>query len=140
MTPTDTPTRLLRIEGAVVLTASVLVWAHAADGSWLLFALLFLVPDLSMLGYLKGPRVGAIAYNMGHTYTAPALLAALAFVGAPAALWHFAIIWVAHIGFDRLLGYGLKLPTGFQHTHLGAIGRASSAAPSSSEPPPRRKH
>jgi hypothetical protein len=135
-------TRLLRVEGAVVLTTAVLVWAHAVDGSWLLFVLLFLLPDLSMIGYVKGPRVGAIAYNLAHTYTAPAVLASLAFVGAPMSVWRLAIIWVAHIGFDRLMGYGLKHATGFKHTHLGTIGRAAPPPPQSTtpEPPPRRKH
>ena len=110
-----------------MLTTAVLVWAHAVDGSWLLFALLFFLPDLSMIGYVKGPRVGAIAYNLVHTYSAPALLASLAFVGVPASVWRLAIIWVAHIGFDRLMGYGLKHPTGFKHTHLGPIGVAWKA-------------
>jgi hypothetical protein len=130
------------VEGAVVLTTAVLVWAHAIDGSWLLFALLFLLPDLSMIGYVKGPRVGAFAYNLAHTYSAPAVLASLAFVGAPASVWRLAIVWVAHIGFDRLMGYGLKHPTGFKHTHLGTIGRAATAVPTptTAEPPPRRSH
>jgi hypothetical protein len=140
MSRTDIPTRILRIEGAVALTAAVLVWAHAGVGSWLVFALAFVVPDISMIGYVKGPRVGAFAYNMAHTYAAPALLAVLGLSGAPSAVWRFAVVWVAHIGFDRLLGYGLKHPTGFGDTHLGVLGRASGSRPRSPEPPPRRRH
>ena len=80
-----------------------------------------------MLGYLAGPRAGAVAYNATHTYAAPAVLAAVSAaagwgLGVPAAL-----VWAAHIGLDRALGYGLKLPDGFPHTHLGPIGRARHA-------------
>ena len=132
----DVPTRLLRMEGAVVLTAAVLLWAHAAAGSWLLFALVFLLPDLSMLGYVKGPRVGALAYNLAHTYTTPALLGALGLAGAPQAVWRFAIVWVAHIGFDRLMGYGLKHSTGFRDTHLGPLGRPSDPGAGTQSPAP----
>lgn len=140
MSRKDIPTRILRIEGAVALTAAVIVWAHAGVGSWALFALAFLLPDLSMIGYVKGPRVGALAYNMAHTYAAPAVLAVLGLAGAPSAVWRFAIVWTAHIGFDRLLGYGLKHPTGFRDTHLGVLGRTSGSKARSPEPPPRRRH
>ena len=76
-----------------------------------------------MLGYLIGPRAGAAVYNVAHT-TALALPLALAgfFAGEPALL-AVALIWIAHIGFDRALGYGLKYPSGFGDTHLGRIGR-----------------
>jgi len=136
MPSAEVPTRLLRIEGAVVLTAAVLVWAQAEVGSWLLFALVFLLPDLSMLGYVRGPRVGALTYNLAHTYTAPALLGALGLAGAPQALWRFAIVWVAHIGFDRLMGYGLKHSTHFRDTHLGAWGPPSGRRGSTHAPEP----
>lgn len=140
MSQTDIPTRILRIEGAVALVAAVLLWGLAGVGSWLVFALAFFVPDVSMIGYLKGPRVGALAYNMAHTYTAPALLALVGLAGAPPAVWRFAIVWAAHIGFDRLVGYGLKHPTGFRDTHLGSLGWAAGSRPRSPEPPPRRRH
>lgn len=87
---------------------------------WLL--LLLLAPDLSMVGYLSGPRVGAITYNAVHN-----LVVALAVLGigwfvpvAPRAL--AGAILLAHVGMDRSLGYGLKLPTDFRDTHLGRIG------------------
>jgi hypothetical protein len=113
----------LRLEGAVAFACALALYARAGF-SWPVFALTFLAPDLAMLAYLAGPRVGAAAYNFVHTY-ALALTLALAgfFVGAsaPAAA---GIIWIAHIGLDRALGYGLKYASGFRDTHLGSIGRA----------------
>ena len=111
------PPVLLRIEGAVVLAISLLLYG-AAGGSWALFAALFLAPDLSMLGYLAGPRTGAIAYNAFHTYPPPGVLAALGVLAGSAPVLSVALVWFAHIGFDRMVGYGLKYPTGFFDTHL----------------------
>lgn len=113
---------ILRLEGAVVLAASAIGYAHA-EPRWALFAGLFLVPDLSMLGYLAGRRVGATAYNAGHSYLAPALLAGLGVLLSQPLAWSVALIWVAHIGFDRMLGYGLKSAEGFGHTHLSRVGK-----------------
>ncbi|MDM0077547.1 DUF4260 domain-containing protein [Variovorax sp. J2P1-59] len=111
----------LRIEGAVVLVAAVVAYAQLGAG-WGAFTMLFLVPDLSFLGYLAGPRVGAAAYNAAHSYIGPVAMLVIGSLGdspvAMAAGW----IWCAHIGFDRALGYGLKYATGFADTHLGRIG------------------
>jgi hypothetical protein len=120
--PPDVPTAFLRLEGAVVLGLSVFLYARGGHG-WLLFALLLLVPDVSMLGYAGGPRAGAFVYNASHTYVGPAALTVwgiLAEAPEPVAV---ALIWFAHIGMDRMLGYGLKRTTGFRDTHLGRIGR-----------------
>ena len=76
-----------------------------------------------MLGYLAGPAVGARAYNLAHTYAAPAVLAGVGWAMGASLPVALALVWAAHIGFDRALGYGLKLPTGFRDTHLGRIGR-----------------
>jgi len=115
---------LLRIEGAVTLFAAVGIYV-ALGGAWSTFALLFLVPDLSLLGYLAGPRVGAIVYNIGHSLVGPALVGAAGMLlAAPFALL-VACIWVAHIGFDRMLGYGLKATSAFGDTHLGRVGEDS---------------
>lgn len=109
---------LLRIEGAVVL--ALMIWAYQnLGGNWWLFAALFLVPDLFMLGYLRSNRAGAWVYNVGHTYLAPGALALLGLISGISALMPIALIWAAHIGFDRMLGYGLKDPAGFKVTHLG---------------------
>lgn len=118
----DGPRRLLRVEGAALAAVALLGYAHFGAGWWL-FAVLVLAPDLSMLGYLAGPRMGAVAYNAAHTTVLPLALGALgALWGWPAAV-AVALIWLAHIGIDRVLGYGLKYPDAFGHTHLGRIGR-----------------
>lgn len=116
------PQLLLRVEGALVLAAALLAYAELG-GSWGRFALLFLLPDLAMLGYLAGPRVGAAAYNAAHSHVGPALLAGVSLLWAAPGLLPWVAIWVAHIGFDRMLGYGLKYATAFADTHLGRVGR-----------------
>lgn len=116
----------LRVEGLTVLALAVLLYARGGH-SWLLLAVLFLAPDLSFLGYLAGPRIGAAVYNLAHSYVGPGLAAALAVTtGRPPVV---ALIWAAHIGFDRALGYGLKYATGFKDTHLGRLpeGRRRAA-------------
>ncbi|TVP44664.1 MAG: DUF4260 family protein [Gemmatimonadales bacterium] len=119
-------TRLLRLEGLSVLVVAVTGYA-SLSGSWLLFGILFLAPDLAMLGYVRGPRLGAAVYNAGHAYLAPAVLGLAGWWGGYSLAVHLAVIWTAHIGFDRLLGYGLKLPTGFRDTHLGTLGQGRSS-------------
>ena len=114
------PAAMLRVEGATLLAGSVLLY-WASGGSWWLFALLLLAPDLSMLGYLAGPRVGAVAYNAFHSYPLPAALGIFGVLaGSPLAV-SVALVWFAHIGMDRLMGYGLKYPTGFEDTHLQRV-------------------
>ena len=84
-----------------------------------------------MIGYVVNARLGAIAYNTVHTYVGPLLLAAYAFgLGHQRLLWP-SLIWIAHIGLDRTLGFGLKYPTQFKDTHLNpdrhALGPFSSS-------------
>jgi hypothetical protein len=117
----DKPGFLLQAEGAAVLTVSAAAY-HEFHGSWLLFLLLFLWPDLLMLGYLVNTRVGASFYNLAHTEVGPLLLGACAVFESSHTALLFAIIWLAHIGFDRMLGYGLKYPTFFKDTHLQRVG------------------
>jgi hypothetical protein len=112
---------LLRAEGLVVLAASVAAYAQFGAG-WGWFAALFLLPDLSFLAYLAGPRWGALAYNAAHSYLGAVGLLAAGVLGASPMLLAAALVWCAHIGFDRLLGYGLKYGAGFGHTHLGRLG------------------
>jgi hypothetical protein len=112
-----------------VSAAAVAIVFYAMSGvSWWLFALLILAPDLSMLGYLAGPRVGAVAYNALHILIAPLVLAIAGVLLAGPITTAVALIWIAHIAIDRALGYGLKLPTGFRDTHLGRIGRDPKAS------------
>ena len=101
----------------MVLAASAFAYARI-EGGWLMFALLFLAPDVFMLGYLGGRKLGAAVYNAGHAYILPASLAACGMFMSQPALVAVGMIWIAHIGFDRLLGYGLKYKTGFKHSHL----------------------
>jgi hypothetical protein len=115
---------LLRTEGLVLLIAAVSFYARIAGG-WGWFALLFLVPDLSFAGYMLGPRIGALAYNMAHSTVGPLALAAVGIALNRHPALAVALIWLAHIGFDRALGYGLKHARGFHFTHLGRIGRSS---------------
>src|SRR5271166_4585505 len=116
------PRAVLRLEGAAAFAAAAALYAHAGF-AWPLFAVLFLAPDLAMLGYLMGARNGAGAYNVAHTYALALPLALFGFFAGQSAVLAVALIWIAHIGFDRALGYGLKYPTGFGDTHLGRIGR-----------------
>jgi hypothetical protein len=115
---------LLRLEGALVLLAAVGAYAGAGL-SWWLFAGLLLAPDVVLLGYGAGPRMGAVVYNAGHTYAVPLLLGGVALGLGHTLLGGIALIWAAHIGMDRALGYGLKSPTGFHDTHLSEGPRTS---------------
>lgn len=108
---------LLRLEGASLLILSLFFY-HQSHASWILLAVLFFWPDLFMLGYLVNPRMGAGVYNSVHTLFGPGVLIAIAILASKWQLLPFALIWTAHIGFDRMLGYGLKYPTRFQDTHL----------------------
>jgi hypothetical protein len=111
------PRLLLHLEGAFVCAFSLFAynWNH---GGWLQFVLLFLVPDLSMIGYVANARVGAIVYNAVHTYVGPLILAGYSLWAGHHTPLLLALIWFAHIGFDRLLGFGLKYSTRFKDTHL----------------------
>jgi hypothetical protein len=115
------PALLLRIEEAILLLLLTLFAYQHLHSSWLLFAILFLTPDLFMLGYLLNTRTGAATYNLAHTLTLPFALLLASYMQH----WHLALelalIWTAHIAFDRLLGYGLKYPTFFKDTHLQHI-------------------
>jgi hypothetical protein len=113
---------LLRLEGLTLLAGMTLLYA-LSGGSWWIYAILFLAPDLSFAGYLAGPRIGAIVYNAAHSYLAPMALMTAGFALASPLALSIATIWLAHIGFDRALGYGLKYAAGFGFTHLGRIGR-----------------
>jgi hypothetical protein len=100
-----------------VLAGALALYSDAGYG-WLLLVLLALAPDLSMLGYLAGPSAGALAYDLVHTYVGPGALAVIGVLAGSDLAVQVALIWLAHIGADRLLGYGLKYPTGFKDTHL----------------------
>jgi hypothetical protein len=114
------PAALLRVEGVALLVLSVLLY-RVNGGGWLMFGVLLLAPDLSMLGYLAGPQVGAAIYNTFHTYAMPAVVGALGVIFASPLTVAVALIWFAHIGMDRTVGYGLKYPSSFKDTHLERV-------------------
>ncbi len=117
----------LRLEGAAALAAASLLYRHF-HLPWFWFGVLFLAPDLAMLGYLAGAKIGAYLYNLAHTYAAAVVVFGAGLIAAQPGhtertLLGLGLIWCAHIGFDRLLGYGLKSSEGFRFTHLGKLGR-----------------
>ena len=118
---------LLRLEGLAVAAVSAALYARTG-ASWWLFAALWLLPDLSMLGYLAGPCWGARCYNAIHSYVAPLALFLSALVLHASGLFPLVLIWVNHIGVDRLLGYGLKYADGFRYTHLSMPGSSKNSS------------
>ena len=115
-----TPKLLLRIEGATLFAASIAVFAVQGQ-QWWLYPVLLLTPDIFMLGYLRDTKLGSIFYNLGHSYPVAALVTVLGFVFALPVTIAIGAIWFGHIGWDRMLGYGLKYGTSFKHTHLGDL-------------------
>ena len=116
---------LLRLEGLTLFAGMTLLYA-VWDGSWWVYAILFLAPDLSFAAYLAGPKPGAIVYNAAHSYMAPVSLMVAGFALSSPLTLSIAMIWMAHIGIDRALGYGLKYSAGFGFTHLGRIGKETA--------------
>ncbi len=114
------PRFLLHAEGAALLViATTAYWQLQAN--WILFAVLLLAPDLSMVGYLRGSRAGASSYNAIHTAVLPAALVVYWLLARDANVIALALIWLAHIGMDRVLGFGLKYETAFNDTHLQRV-------------------
>jgi hypothetical protein len=114
------PRLLIRAEGAFIFLLTL--WFYRAGHyPWWLFAALFLAPDFFMLGYLKDAHVGAATYNLVHTLALPMLVLLVALLWPSRVCIPGALIWLSHIGFDRMLGYGLKYPTFFKDTHLQRI-------------------
>ena len=131
--PTNTISAILRGEALAALVGGIAIWV-ANDGSLLWLLVFILLPDISMIGYLANDRIGALTYNLVHNFIiAGALLGIGWWLG-----WRFGLmagaLLLAHVGMDRALGYGLKLPTGFHDTHLGRIGHGRESATSAGEP------
>ncbi len=119
---TGLPLVLLRVEGAAILGAALFLYERYGD-AWWVFAVLLLAPDVSAIGYLAGPQVGAYTYNAVHIELGPLALIAIGIATDHPMLYAVGLIWIAHIGMDRVLGFGLKYPTAFGETHLGRLGR-----------------
>lgn len=113
------PRTFLRVEGLAALSIALARYATLAGPVWLL-VVLALVPDLSMVGYLAGPRLGSLSYNVVHTYTLPLVLGGVGVWAGVRMAVLVALIWIGHIGADRAFGYGLKFESGFRETHLSA--------------------
>ena len=114
------PRALLHVEGVVVAAAAVALYFHLGY-PWWLFLVLILVPDLSMGGYAAGPVVGRATYDAAHTYALPVALAAIGVLADAEVAVQIGLIWTAHIGVDRAIGYGLKYRSGFKDTHLQRV-------------------
>ncbi len=114
------PRYLLRAEGLALFLAAAAVYFEQ-DYGLLLALLLILAPDLSFAAYAAGPRIGSYAYNAFHTTIGPLVLGSVGIVGDWEPAIEVALIWLAHIGIDRALGYGLKYPTAFKDTHLQRV-------------------
>lgn len=115
------PIRWERLEGGVVAAACLI--AAILSGEWPWLVVLFLAFDVSMVGYLGGPKLGAWLYNAVHLYIGPvAFGTAYSLFGVK---WAgiLALAWAFHVGLDRAVGYGLKHDDAFEHRHLGTIGR-----------------
>ena len=116
---------ILRTEQAAIGVAGLVAYL-ALGGSWLLLVPLLLVFDVSAIGYLAGARIGSVTYNAAHNLVVALIALLIGWLAGLAWLQMLAALWIAHVGVDRALGYGLKLPTDFRDTHLGRIGRSPS--------------
>ena len=125
--PPKPVTALLRLDGLAVGVAATVAFAMTG-GNWWLFALLILTPDLSFLAMALGTRRAAMVYNFAHSYTWPLILIGAGLLAMAGWLLPVGLIWAAHIGIDRAVGYGLKYPDSIETTHLGLIGKARKAA------------
>jgi hypothetical protein len=117
--------RFQRIEAVFVFFASLYFYHRLHFMLWLFVVFLFSV-DICMVGYLKDNKIGAYVYNFGHSLIAPSILLVIGTMDSQRVLLAMGLIWIAHVGLDRALGYGLKYENGFTHTHLGIIGKNKS--------------
>jgi Domain of unknown function (DUF4260) len=118
--PKSLPALLLRAEGLVLFAAAIALYVRE-DFSLLLLVVLFLAPDLAFIGLVAGQRAGAIAYDAVHTYVGPILLTSISLIAEWGTGVELGLIWLAHIGIDRALGYGLRYPNAFRDTHLQRV-------------------
>jgi hypothetical protein len=108
----------LRIESAAIFLFLIALFLNF-DLNWTTFLIFILAPDLFVLGYLKGPKFGAFVYNLAHNYAVPIIMVIIAMATDSVFAATLAAVWAMHIAADRAVGFGLKLPKGFKHTHLG---------------------
>ena len=118
---------LLKLEELFMFVITIFLFSRM-DFAWWWYPVLLFTPDISMLGYLLGPKLGAYAYNFIHHKALGVSIYALGILGASPALQLAGLILFGHSSMDRVFGYGLKHTDAFQHTHLGMIGKAQQAA------------
>ncbi|MCJ8324276.1 MAG: DUF4260 domain-containing protein [Rhizobiales bacterium] len=111
---------ILQLEGAAIFMGALVIYAQSG-ASWWLFGALILAPDLAMVGYGFGPKIGTFCYNLLHNYVLPAVFVVVGLYFAEILYIHIVIIWIAHIGMDRAIQYGLKYNTGFKDTHINRL-------------------
>lgn len=115
--------RWQQIEGALALVACVILYVVLLGiFPWWAAILIFFAPDLTFAAYLAGPKVGSVVYNSLHNYGCGAVLVCIGAVFVIPALTAIGLLWVAHCGFDRMMGYGLKRSDAFTSTHMGDLG------------------
>jgi hypothetical protein len=112
--------KILHIEGLTIFLAAIYLY-YLLSTNWILFVVLLLVPDISMIGYVKNTRLGAITYNLVHNYALALIVSALGVLIQNNLVTSSGMILLAHVGMDRLLGFGLKYPTNFKETHLQKV-------------------
>lgn len=110
---------MLRLEGLFALAVECVAYEHFFPGHWGVFALWFLAPDLTLLGYMRSAgSASATLYNLVHTYVLPLALGLFAWKHGQTLAGELALTWLSHISFDRCLGFGLKFPGIFRYTHI----------------------
>jgi hypothetical protein len=104
---------------AIFITA--VAFCPQTHAAWYVFALMALAPDIGIAGYLAGRKVGAVAYNALHIFAVPLVIGTVGLAGGSPVMQAIALTWIAHIAFDRMCGFGLKTPKGFNFTHLATV-------------------
>jgi uncharacterized protein DUF4260 len=132
---TGKPLLWLRAEGLTLFATALLLYPATHQPWWLVPAVI-LLPDLFMIGYVGGSRLGAAVYNAGHSYLLPALMSLAGLAGHHPLVLALGLLWLAHIGMDRLAGFGLKYDSGFQHTHLSDRAGTAGAHTRPGQQPP----
>ena len=114
---------LLKIESGVTALLFALLFVIIGGYDWWWLLVLFFAIDISAIGYLISPKVGAMTYNIGHTYVFPSVLFIVFLVTRIDWMQFVSLLWLFHISVDRTIGFGLKYPKGFSFTHLGVLGK-----------------
>jgi hypothetical protein len=115
---------LLKIEELLQLILCIYLNLQLPYPGWW-YWVLFLTPDVGMLGYLFNTKIGAVMYNLFHHkgIAIAFYIAGLAFANEP--LQFTGLLLFGHSAFDRIFGYGLKFSDHFKHTHLGWLNEAN---------------